>query len=78
MTAEILVEGSNHFVHYINGKPVIEYTNAVTGGGVVSGHDPAMKPEGKPLGSGYISVQSEGHPIQFRRIEIQVLDGARE
>ena len=77
VTAEILVEGSKHFVHYINGEPVIEYTNAVTGGGVVSGHDPAMKPEGKPLGSGYISVQSEGHPIQFRRIEIQVLDGDR-
>ena len=44
-----------------------------TGGGVVSGHEPAMKPEGEPLRSGYISLQSEGHPIQFRNIRLQVV-----
>ena len=74
VTVEVLVEGADHFVHYVNGEPVIEYEHAVTGGGVVSGHDPAMKPEGKPLSEGYISLQSEGHPIQFRRVEILELD----
>jgi hypothetical protein len=74
VTVEVLVEGAEHFVHYVNGEAVIEYENAVTGGGVVSGHDPAMKPEGEPLGQGYISLQSEGHPIQFRRVEILDLD----
>lgn len=72
--AEVLVEGSERFVHYINGEAVIEYANAVTGGGVVSEYEPEMKPEGEPLGAGYISLQSEGHPIQFRRVEILVLD----
>lgn len=74
---EVLVEGSERFVHYVNGEAVIEYANAVTGGGVVSGHEPVLKPEGEPLGKGYISLQSEGHPLQFRRVEIQVLPGNR-
>lgn len=74
VTVEVLVEGSEHFVHYVNGQPVIEYENAVVGGGVVSGHDPAAKPDGNPLGVGFISLQSEGHAIQFRRVEILVLD----
>jgi hypothetical protein len=73
----MLVEGSEHFVHYVNGEAVIEYANAVIGGGVVSGHDPAVKKDGRPLGHGYISLQSEGHPLQFRRVEIQVLPGNR-
>ena len=69
----LTVEGSRRFVHYVNGEPVIEYENAVIGGGAVAGHDPAAKPDGTPLGSGYISLQSEGHPVQFRKVEILVL-----
>ncbi len=68
--AEALVLGDERIVHYIDGEPVIEYTKPTTGGGVVSGHRPEMKPEGEPLASGYIALQSEGHPIQFRRVEI--------
>ena len=52
----------------------MEYTKPTTGGGVVSGHRPEMKPEGEPLTSGYISLQSESHPIQFRRVAILDLD----
>ena len=70
---ELLVEGADHVVHYVEGKPVIEYGNLVYGGGVVSGHDPAMKPDGEALSSGYIALQSESHPIQFRNIALQVL-----
>jgi 3-keto-disaccharide hydrolase len=75
VTVEVLVEGSEHFMHYVNGEPVMEYRQAMTGGEVVHDFDPALKPEREPLGKGYISLQSEGHPIQFRRVEIQVLDG---
>jgi hypothetical protein len=67
---EVLVLGDKKVVHYVNGEQVMEYGGLTTGGGVVSGHDPAMKPEGAPLRGGYISLQSEGHPIQFRNIEI--------
>lgn len=67
---EILVEGDQRVEHWVNGEKVMEYGGLVTGGGVVSGHDPALKPEGKPLSSGFISLQSESHPVQFRKIEL--------
>jgi len=76
--AEAAVYGSERIVHYINGDAVIEYENFRYGGGVVSGHDPAMKPDGRPLGSGYIALQSEGHPIQFRHIEVLDLRGCMD
>ena len=37
-----------------------------------------MKPEGAPLGSGYISLQSEGHPLQFRRVSLLNLKGCMD
>lgn len=73
--AEALVLGDEKIVHYINGAAVIEFANPTFGGGVVSGHNPEMKPDGRPLGEGYISLQSEGHVIQFRRVELLNLKG---
>ena len=48
------------------------------GGGNVNGHDPAQKPDGTPLTRGYISLQSESHPIQFRRVELLDLEACAE
>ena len=76
--SETLVLGSEKFVHYINGQAVIEYANTTYGGGVVSGHRPEMKPDGEPLGEGYISLQSEGHALQFRRVELLNLKGCMD
>lgn len=78
VTAEILVLGGERFVHRINGEVVIEYTSVTTGGGAVSGHLPEMQPEGEPLGEGYISLQSESHPVQFRRVELLNLEGCMD
>ncbi len=61
---EALVKGGELVVHYVNGVEVMRYGGLTTGGGVVSGHRPEFKPEGEPLNSGYLSLQSEGHPIQ--------------
>jgi len=77
ITADVLVEGSGRIVHYIDGAPVIEYGAISYGGGNVNGHDPNAKPDGMPLGSGYLALQSESHPIQFRRVELLNLDGRR-
>ena len=49
-----------------------------TGGGAVSGHRPEMQPEGATLGEGYIALQSESHPVQFRRVELLDLKGCME
>ncbi|MDX1561377.1 MAG: DUF1080 domain-containing protein [Gammaproteobacteria bacterium] len=76
--AEMLVLGDRRVVHYVDGEPVIEYENVTTGGGAVSGHRPEMQPEGAPLGEGYISLQSESHPVQFRRVELLNLKGCMD
>ena len=78
VTVEVLVLGSERVVHFVNGEAVMEYANLTYGGGVVSGHRPEMKPDGKPLGSGYISLQAESHPIQFRRVAVLDLKGCMD
>lgn len=76
--AEALVLSDERVVHLINGEAVIEYGGITYGGGAVAGHDPGLAPDGEPLGSGYISLQSEGHPIQFRHIELLNLAGCMD
>lgn len=75
VTADVLVQGGERAVHYIDGTPVIEYGRMTYGGSNVVGHDPAAKPDGAPLASGYIALQSESHPIEFRRVELLDLEG---
>jgi hypothetical protein len=76
--ADVLVEGSERIVHYIDGLPVIEYGSVSYGGGNVNGHDGRAKPDGRPLGSGYLALQSESHPIEFRRVELLELDAVND
>jgi hypothetical protein len=76
--AEAVVLGGGKIAHLINGKTVIEYSEPEIGGGVVSGHNPAVKQDGKPLTAGYIALQSEGHPIEFRRVELLNLKGCMD
>jgi hypothetical protein len=76
--AEVLVLGDSLIQHYINGEMVLEYSKPQVGGGVVSGFNPADKPDGKPLTEGYISLQSESHPIEFRKVEILNLEGCMD
>ncbi len=78
VTVEALVLGSERVVHYVNGEAVIEYANTTYGGGVVSGHRAEMKPDGEPISSGYIALQSESHPIQFRRVALLNLSGCMQ
>lgn len=73
VTAEFLVLGDSLIQHILDGEVVMEYTKPVIGGGVVNNFDPAVKIDGKPLTSGTISLQSESHPIHFRKVEIMEL-----
>jgi ABC-type molybdate transport system substrate-binding protein len=77
VTADVLVEGSERIVHYIDGAPVIEYGQVTYGGANVTGHRPDAKPDGVPLGAGFIALQSESHPIQFRRVALLDLGQGR-
>ena len=77
VTADVLVQGDGRIVHYIDGAPVIEYEDVTYGGGNVNGHRPEDKPDGQPLAAGFIALQSESHPIQFRRVELLDLSDSR-
>lgn len=71
--AEAIVYGDSVIKHIVNGDTVLVYTHPRIGGGNVDGHDPAQKVDGRRLTSGFIALQSEGHPIEFRRVDLRVL-----
>ena len=73
--AELIVLGDSLITHVINGKNVLQYTKPQMGGGVVNGFDPNIWEEGKLLDHGFIALQSEGQPIDFRHIKIRNLKG---
>ena len=73
VTAEVEVHGSSKVIHRINGETVLEY------------EQPQLDPKdaeaakmikgGKLLlEEGYIALQAESHPIEFRKVEIKLLD----
>lgn len=70
VTAEFLVLGDSLIQHIIDKEVVLEYTKPQIGGGNVSNFDPKAKEDGKRLTSGYISLQSESHPIEFRTVKL--------
>jgi hypothetical protein len=73
VTAELIVLGDSLITHIINGDTVLQYTKPQIGGGVANRYDPKIKIDGKLLKEGFIALQSEGQPVDFRRIEIMVL-----
>jgi hypothetical protein len=60
---EVLVLKDSLIVHYVNGEEVMRYTKPQL--------DPKNGSEqGELLKSGSISLQSESHPVDFRKVEI--------
>ena len=71
--AELIVLGDSLITHIIEGDTVLQYSKPSMGGGVVHGFDSTVWKPGSPLKSGYIALQSEGQPIDFRNIRIRLL-----
>jgi hypothetical protein len=72
---EVEVRGAEHVTHKVEGKTVLEYDTPQIGGPNVANFDPAVKVDGKPLGEGYITIQGESAPTDFRKIEVLELSG---
>lgn len=74
VTAEVEVRGNEIIYHIINGDTVLQYKNPqlderdVTYAKLIELYNGE-----KLLSKGTISLQSEGHPIDFRKVEIQIL-----
>jgi hypothetical protein len=62
----------------VDGTTVLEYTKPQIGGGAVSPVDPKIKVDGTPLTGGYISLQAETAPIDFRKVELLNLEGCTD
>jgi len=70
---EAEVQGGRLIRHRVNGETVLEYTDvrlapaelAQLGAGAA-----ALPKDAAPLDGGYISLQGEGHPVEFRNIEV--------
>ena len=73
--AEVMVLGDSVIRHVVDGEVVLEYEMPQMGGRNVEGHDASILEQGKLLDSGYISLQSESHPVEFRKVEILNLAG---
>lgn len=65
VTAELLVHGSELAQHRVNGKQVMEYNDL-------------QLDDGTLLSSGYIALQAESHPTDFRRVRLLNLEGCMD
>jgi len=69
VTVEVEVLGNTVIKHMVNGEIVMEYNNPQ-----FDVEDPdaqkLMKTDDKMLHEGYIALQAESHPTEFRKIEI--------
>ncbi|MDI6402456.1 DUF1080 domain-containing protein [Balneolaceae bacterium ANBcel3] len=61
VTAELIVYGDSLAQHILNGELVVEYTGL-------------QLEDGTPLRKGYIALQSESHPTDFRSVKIRRLE----
>jgi hypothetical protein len=75
---EVEVHGDERVRHIIDGQTVLEYTKPQIGGGSAAPVDPAIKIDGTPMTSGYIAIQAETAPTDFRKIELLNLEGCMD
>ena len=76
--AEVIVLGGSSITHRVNGETVLEYSLPQYGGGVVSNFAREAKPDGDLIAGGYLALQSESHPIEFRKVELLNLAGCMD
>jgi hypothetical protein len=75
---EVKVLGSERIEHIVEGQTVLAYEKPQIGGGAVTNFDPTVKRDGMLLEEGYVALQSESHPIEFRKVELLNLAGCTD
>ena len=89
VNVEVEVYGDSLIRHMVEGDTVLTYTKPRVGGGFVSethnweaAHIKNSKfwtdKDNTPLKEGYIALQAESHPIDFRKIELLNLEGCTD
>ena len=72
--AEVEVHGNGTIKHFINGQLVLEYERPQLDEKDADARKLIEKGENLMLSEGYISLQAESHPVEFRKIEILPLE----
>lgn len=68
VTIEIVVNGSKSICHVMEGDTVLNCSKPQIGGFLLPDNYPV--PVGTVISDGYIALQAEGQPIEFRKIEL--------
>ncbi|MET2985848.1 3-keto-disaccharide hydrolase [Aureibaculum conchae] len=72
---EVEVHSDSLIIHKINDKEVLRYSKPQIGGADMDDYNAEFKNKiGDALKGGYISLQSESHPVEFRNIELLELE----
>ena len=75
VTVEVEVRGNEIIKHIMDGETVLEYTTPVLDEGDKNAAPLIEKAGGDvALKTGTISLQSESHPVEFRKVELQILE----
>lgn len=74
VTVEVEVHGNKLVRHKVNGRTVLQYTDLELADEGPDTRRPLEAGAPRELASGTISLQSESHPVEFRKIELRELD----
>jgi hypothetical protein len=72
------VLGDSIIKHIVNGDTVMTYSKPRMGGGNANNTAPGVFVDGKMLAEGFIALQAESAPIDFRKVEILDLVGCMD
>ena len=74
VTVEAEVHGSGEIKHFVNGQLVMTYSQSQLDDRDAHAKELAAGRSSLLIDGGYISLQSESHPVDFRKVEILVLE----
>ena len=77
ITVEALVLGDSIIQHIVEGDTVLTYSQPIVGGELF-GIDTTAYPVGTRLVDGFIAIQAESHPFDFKKIELLNLCGCTD
>ncbi|MGM5469471.1 3-keto-disaccharide hydrolase [Flavobacteriaceae bacterium LMO-SS05] len=87
VSVEAIVLGGESITHIVNKDTVLVYQHPKIGGGLINGAEGEwesngiankeawLAKEGEPLTEGFLALQAESHPIDFKNIELLNLCG---
>jgi hypothetical protein len=76
---EVLAFGDSMMKHIVNRTDtVLTYYKPQMGGGNAANLQPGVFQDGKPITGGYITLQAETAPIDFRKVEVLNLEGCTD